>query len=68
MMQQMRSIWTQFEMQLNYLPLEEKQYALQSVRQMIDYQLAVYSPYEQQQAKDALAQTMSPELAQELLY
>jgi hypothetical protein len=68
MMQQMRSYWSQFEVQLNYLPQEEQQYALQYVRNSIDYQLAVYSPYEQQQARNGLAQTMSPALAQALLF
>lgn len=66
--QQLTQFWTQFENQLVILSPYEQQYALSYAREIIGLQLSPYSPDQQQEAITELRETMSPELADLLLF
>jgi hypothetical protein len=68
MMQQLQQFWTQFEWQLGQVPPPQQQVVISYARQMIAQQLAPYPPEQQQEAVNLLQQTMSPYLAQTLLF
>ena len=68
MMQQLQQYWTNFEMQLVQLPPPQQQYAISYARLAIAQQLAPFPPEQQQAALNLLQQTMSPDLAQVLLF
>jgi hypothetical protein len=63
----MQQYWEQFESQLNSLTPEEKYTVLSVSQQMIEQQLDLFSPIQQQEAIQILQQTMSPELSEMLL-